>query len=129
MGRLATHLSDLSGLGVQVMETEELDIAPVDRPAYTPPTFKSVREILANFDDKSARLCARFETAPDAAWMVPWSMKRGGKTIFTLPRIAAVRTLVFNHTIHHRAQLSVYLRLCDVPVPSLYGPSADEGNM
>lgn len=129
MGRLAGHLSDLAGLGARIMEADELDIAPVDKPAYAAPTLKTVHEILANFDAKNARLRALFEQTPDAAFMVPWSMKMGGKTRFTMPRIVAVRNLIFNHTIHHRAQLTVYLRLCDVPVPSLYGPSADEANM
>lgn len=129
MGRLASHLSDVAGWGIHAMETEELDIAPAGGPAYTPPEFKTVREILANFDAKNARMRALFEKAPDAAFMVPWSLKMGGKTMFTMPRIAVVRSMIFNHAIHHRAQLTVYLRLCDVPVPSLYGPSADEANM
>lgn len=129
MGRLASHLSDVAGWGIHMMETEELDIAPVGGTPYTPPNFKTVREMLANFDDKNARLRELIEKAPDPAYLVPWSLKMGGRTMFTMPRIAAMRSMVFNHGIHHRAQLSVYLRLCDVPVPSLYGPSADERGM
>lgn len=129
MGKLASHLSDVAGWGVHIMEVAELDIAPVNGPAYTPPNFKTVREMLANFDDKNARMRALIAAAPDAAYMVPWSLKMGGKTVVTMPRVAAIRSMIFNHTIHHRAQLSVYLRLNDVPVPSLYGPSADESNM
>jgi uncharacterized damage-inducible protein DinB len=61
--------------------------------------------------------------------MAPWSLLSGGKTIFTMPRVAVLRSFVMNHMIHHRAQLTVYLRMNDVPVPALYGPSADEGQM
>ena len=63
----------------------------------------------------------------DAELMVPWALKRDGQTIFSMPRAAVWRSFVMNHLVHHRAQLSVYLRLLDVPVPSMYGPSADEG--
>ena len=64
--------------------------------------------------------------ASDPDFMVPWTLKNGGQTIFTMPRVACLRAFVVNHVIHHRGQLSVYLRLNDVPVPSIYGPSADE---
>jgi uncharacterized damage-inducible protein DinB len=60
--------------------------------------------------------------------MQPWTLKKGGQTVFTLPRVAVVRSMLFSHVIHHRGQLSVYLRVCDVPLPSIYGPTADEGN-
>jgi uncharacterized damage-inducible protein DinB len=66
--------------------------------------------------------------ASDAQLMVPWTLLAGGKTIFSMPRIAVLRGMVMNHIIHHRGQLTVYLRLNDVPVPALYGPSADEPN-
>ncbi|HMD47897.1 MAG TPA: DinB family protein, partial [Bryobacteraceae bacterium] len=65
--------------------------------------------------------------ATDEAFMGSWSLKAAGNTLFTMPRIACVRSFVMNHVIHHRAQLGVYLRLNDIPVPSIYGPSADEG--
>jgi uncharacterized damage-inducible protein DinB len=61
--------------------------------------------------------------------MKPWSLLRSGQTLMTMPKVAVVRSFMLNHIIHHRGQLSVYLRLNDVPVPSIYGPSADEGNM
>ena len=64
-------------------------------------------------------------TSGDAEFMVPWSLKRGGDTVFTVPRVAALRTFLLNHMIHHRGQLTVYLRLQDVPLPSVYGPTAD----
>jgi uncharacterized damage-inducible protein DinB len=61
--------------------------------------------------------------------MKPWSLRQGDHVMFTMPKVAVLRTFVMNHMIHHRAQLGVYLRLNDIPVPSTYGPSADEGNM
>jgi len=61
--------------------------------------------------------------------MQPWSLLMGGKSMFTMPKVAVLRSFVMNHTIHHRAQLGVYLRLNDIPVPSIYGPSADERGM
>jgi uncharacterized damage-inducible protein DinB len=63
----------------------------------------------------------------DEEYMARWTLKRGGHEIFSMPRIAAFRSFVINHTIHHRGQLSVYLRLNDIPVPAIYGPTADEG--
>jgi uncharacterized damage-inducible protein DinB len=69
------------------------------------------------------RLCA---AAEDAQLLAPWSLVKGSQTIFTMPRVAVLRSMIMNHSIHHRAQLGVYLRLNDVPVPGLYGPSADE---
>ena len=63
----------------------------------------------------------------DAEYFVPWSLKQGGQVIFTMPRYTCIRSFFLNHVVHHRAQLSVYLRLNDIPVPAMYGPSADEG--
>ncbi|HKY03361.1 MAG TPA: DinB family protein, partial [Blastocatellia bacterium] len=65
----------------------------------------------------------------DEHLLKPWSLLMGERTVFTMPRVAVIRTMVLNHSIHHRAQLGVYLRLNDIPVPSVYGPSADEGNL
>ena len=67
--------------------------------------------------------------ATDADMMKPWTLRMGDTVYFTMPKVAVLRSFVMNHMIHHRAQLGVYLRLNDVPVPGTYGPSADEGNM
>ena len=72
---------------------------------------------------------AAIAAATDQSMMAPWTLLNGGKTIFTMPRIGVLRAMIMNHMIHHRAQLGVYLRLNDVPVPSIYGPSADESGM
>jgi uncharacterized damage-inducible protein DinB len=83
--------------------------------------------LLEAFDKNVAFARAALEKATDENWQGQWSLLAGGKKIFTLPRTAVMRSFVMSHMIHHRAQLGVYLRLLDVPVPSIYGPSADEG--
>jgi uncharacterized damage-inducible protein DinB len=83
-------------------------------------------DVLTAFDDSTSRARAWMDKS-DAEYLAPWTLKRDGQQMFTLPRIAAFRSFVLNHVIHHRGQLSVYLRLNDIPVPAIYGPSADEG--
>ena len=129
MGRLAQHLTELADWAVQTTEKDEIDIAPVGAPPYQPPKVESTKDLLAIFDKNVAAARAALQKATDAQWMRPWSLKAGGNTLFTMPKIAVYRAFVMNHLIHHRAQLGVYLRLNDVPVPPLYGPSADEGKM
>ena len=70
-----------------------------------------------------------FETSPDEVFLENWTMRNGETVYFTMPKIAVMRSFVMNHIVHHRGQLTVYLRLNDIPVPALYGPSADEGQM
>ena len=126
MGRLATHLAEIPEWAVRTLEADSFDFAPPGGPPYQPKTAASRAELLEGFDRRAAAARTAISAAEDAQWMTPWSLLAGGNTIFTLPRIAVVRSLVMSHTIHHRGQLSVYLRLNDVPVPALYGPSADE---
>ena len=82
--------------------------------------------MLATFDDKVAAARAALASKTDAELTAPWTLKSGAQEVFTMPRIGALRSFVVNHAIHHRGQLSVYLRLKDVPIPSIYGPTADE---
>ena len=95
-------------------------------PAFENPTFGSRKELLDTFDKGVAEARAALITADDSKFLAPWTLMAGGKALMTMPRVAVVRSFVMNHTIHHRAQLGVYLRLNDVPVPALYGPTADE---
>lgn len=127
LGRLATHIAELAGWAPLILGQESFDIAPPGGGGYQPKTLESAQEIVALFDQNVATTHAALEQAEDAQLMQPWSLMKGGQAIFTLPRIAVLRTMLFSHVIHHRGQLSVYLRLNDVPVPSIYGPSADEG--
>lgn len=127
LGRLASHLAELPGWGQHTMEVTELDIMPPGQPKPTFSSLASRADILALFDKNLAAARTAIGKGGDAEFMVPWTLKKGGATIFTLPRIAVLRSMVLNHNVHHRAQLGVYLRLLDIPVPALLGPTADEG--
>ena len=125
MGQLAGHLANLASWGTIILTSTAFDLATMPRDR-TPELPASVAALLATFDGKVA--AARAELAPktDAELMAMWTLKQDGEQVFTMPRISAFRSFVLNHTIHHRGQLSVYLRLKDVPLPSIYGPTADE---
>lgn len=125
MGGLATHLATINHWADAIVGTDSFDVSTA------PPQseIKSRKELLDTFDKNTATARKVIAGASDEALMKPWSLKSKGNTIFTLPRVAVLRSFIMNHTIHHRAQLGVYLRLNDIPVPSIYGPSADEGNM
>ena len=119
---LAAHISWLPKWATVTMATEELDFAePMER---TPPEDKE--GILAEFDECVAGAREALAGASADDLQVPWTLRDGDHVFFTMPRGAVVRSMVINHLIHHRAQLGVYLRLLDVPVPGMYGPSADE---
>ncbi len=107
------------------INAESLDMAPQGQQIRLSPA-NSRKEILDLFDTNVTEARAAIGGASDEHLLKPWTLLSGGKTIFTLPRIAVLRTSVMNHIIHHRAQLGVYLRLNDIPVPAIYGPSADE---
>jgi uncharacterized damage-inducible protein DinB len=94
--------------------------------AGTTPELRSRAELLAAFDKHVAGTRAAITGRTDAELMAPWTLKNKGQTMFTMPKASVWRSFVMNHLIHHRAQLSVYLRMQDVPLPSMYGPSADE---
>jgi uncharacterized damage-inducible protein DinB len=127
LGGLATHLSNIPSWTKNTFEADELNLAPAGQEPPRMEQAKSTAEVLDAFDRNVAAARAALENATDDNWQGMWSLKLGDKTIFTLPRAAVMRGFVMNHLIHHRAQLGVYLRLLDVPVPSIYGPSADEG--
>jgi uncharacterized damage-inducible protein DinB len=128
LGGLATHLANIPSWTAQTFDRDELDIAPPGQPPYRLDEAKSTAALLEAFDKNVTSARAALEAATDENWQGKWSLLMTGKTIFTLPRTAVMRGFVMNHLIHHRAQLGVYLRLLDVPVPSIYGPSADEGS-
>jgi uncharacterized damage-inducible protein DinB len=127
VGWLAGHIAMMPGWTAVTLTTDQLDYAPVDGPAYQPPKTDNRKELLAVFDKNVADARAALAGVSDAEMMKPWKLLAGGKEIFTMPRVACIRGMVMNHLIHHRAQLTVYYRLLGVPVPGLYGPSADEG--
>ncbi len=126
MGALAAHLAHMPGWVKETVEKDVLDIAPDGKPVAMPQP-RNRQELLALFDKNVAAGRAALVSAnDDAHWMKTWALQATGKTMFSMPRVAVLRTFVLNHSIHHRAQLGVYLRLNNVPVPATYGPSADE---
>jgi uncharacterized damage-inducible protein DinB len=129
MGPLATHVVNMLGWTVDTIAKDSFDISPPGAPPYKEEPVTSNKELLEKFDKNAAAARAAIAGASDETLLKPWSLLAGGKTLFTMPKIACIRGFVMNHTIHHRAQLGVYLRLNDIPVPSIYGPSADEGQM
>lgn len=129
MIRLATHIANMIGWGCDTLKSESFDVAPVGGEPYKEEPAASVAALLEKFDKGVAEFRNSLANASDADLMTNWSLLSGGNPIFTMPRIACLRGMILNHLIHHRAQLTVYLRMNDVPVPALYGPSADEGNM
>jgi uncharacterized damage-inducible protein DinB len=127
LGDLATHLANIPSWTKNTFDADELDIAPPGAPPYRLERAKSRAALLEAFDQNVTQARDALEGATDENWQGKWSLLMTGKTIFTLPRTAVMRGFILSHSIHHRAQLGVYLRLLDVPVPSIYGPSADEG--
>lgn len=128
MRGLITHLSNMPTWVGHALGKDALDLAPQGVPMRAA-LAGSTREAVETFDRNVAEARAAIAGANDAAFADPWSLLANGQTLFTLPKQAVLRTFVMNHIIHHRAQLGVYLRLNDIPVPSVYGPSADEGSL
>jgi uncharacterized damage-inducible protein DinB len=123
MGRLAVHVSTLPRLGITILTTPGMDMATHKWPDMT---FVSREKLLADFDALTAEARAALAKSSDADLQQNWKFSFGDKVISNSPRSVSYRNMFFNHLIHHRAQLGVYLRLNDVPVPPLYGPSADD---
>jgi uncharacterized damage-inducible protein DinB len=123
MSRLATHITEIPQWAEVIVNQDGLDMASVD---FKPVMFESRQEILESLQKNLDRFAEVLEGKDDEHLMASWKLKEGDKVLIDLPRAAAIRGFVISHVIHHRGQLSVYLRENDVPVPSIYGPSADE---
>lgn len=126
MGRLASHIADMAGWGATTAQRTELDLDP---PGGEPVRFfeaPSRDALLQVFDSQVALAKEEIAKLEDDAMHADWTLKMRGSPIFTMPRIAVLKSMILNHIIHHRAQLSVYLRMNDVAIPGMYGPSADE---
>jgi uncharacterized damage-inducible protein DinB len=127
MGGLATHLANLPTWTGFTINQDSLDLAPPEGGSFVAEPKGSRQELLDYFDKNVAAAREAIAGASDQELLKPWSLLKGGVTLMTLPKIAVLRGFVMNHLIHHRGQFTVYLRLNDIPVPSIYGPSADEG--
>ena len=123
LGKLASHIAENPGWGAH-MNTDELDLAS-DSDAFKPFEATSSAELVERFDADLASYKEAFSGRDDGYMMEPWTMRNGETVFFTMPRAAALRTWTINHMVHHRGQLSVYLRLLDVALPEVYGPTAD----
>jgi uncharacterized damage-inducible protein DinB len=126
MGWLAAHIAALPGLATRTMQHDEFDFAPggVRQAPAAPPN--SAKELLEKFDTNAAAGRAAIAGAGDAEFAKTWTLLNNGQKIFAMPKVACLRRTVLSHIIHHRAQLGLYLRLNNVPLPATYGPSADE---
>lgn len=123
LGTLSKHIAELPGWLHYTINAEELDFSNMD---YTPPVIADNASLLKVFKDNLEMGRKSLESASDENLRGNWRLRNGDHVIFEMPRIAVVRNMVFNHFIHHRGQLSVYLRLLDIKLPGIYGPSADE---
>ena len=126
IGWVAAHLAEIPGWVEGTLTTTEWDIAPKDGEPYRTPTIESREQALEMFDKNVATARAAIQKTSDEAFGKEWSLLMGGEPVITMPRLGVIRSFVLNHTIHHRAFLCSYLRLNNIPVPALYGPSGDE---
>jgi hypothetical protein len=124
LGKLAPHVAELPGFGHTILTTPELDFGA--GPARPRPGFESPEQLVKAFEEGAAKLRTVLKQTPDTAWNERWKLSFHGKTIFSGSRFLAYREMFLNHLVHHRAQLGVYLRLNDKPLPATYGPSADD---
>ena len=125
-GRLAQHVAEMHGWTKPTVEQSELDFAKADYKPFEP---KTTEELVQHFEQNFNEAIETLRNAPDEIWFEPWSHRNGEQIYFTMPKVVVMRSMVLNHIVHHRGQLSVYLRENNIPVPPMYGPSADEGQM
>ena len=123
LGRLASHVAELPKWITMCINTDELDFS---KRGYKANVFESREQLLQHLDQNVQEALATLEKATDAQLLENWTLRNGEHVIFTMPKIAVIRSMSMNHMIHHRGQLSVFLRLLDIPIPGMYGPSADE---
>lgn len=121
LGRLAIHVAEIMGWWTSCIQDDKLDF--ID---FEPKVITSKGALLAYFDDLHQSAAKCLSTAKDDVFEQEWSMTYGEEVLFTLPKRQVARSFCMNHLIHHRAQLGVYLRLLGIPIPAVYGPSADD---
>jgi len=124
LGKLAPHVAELPGFGHTILTTPEFDFGTGPQRARVP--FESPEQLVKAFDDGAEKVRAALKSTPEESWTQPWKLSFQGKELFDGSRFLAYRQMFLNHLVHHRAQLGVYLRLNDKPLPATYGPSADD---
>jgi len=126
LGDLALHIANVpTWMGI-TLNMPEFDMDPDNNPEAPDRAWESTESLLATFDANVAAARHILTGTTDGQMMEPWTFKKRGKLVLTMPKVAVVRAFVFSHIVHHRGQLTVYLRLKDVPLPGIYGPTADE---
>ena len=123
IGNLANHVAELPGWISMTIGTDELDLATMN---YKPVISTSTEELLAKLDENVNKALAALESSTDADLDKMWTLRKGSHVIFSMPKKAVIRSMAYSHHYHHRGQLSVYLRLLNIPVPGMYGPSSDD---
>ena len=123
LSKLAPHIAQLAGFGLTILTTPEFDFS---QGSFKPLPFESTAQLTSALDEGAAKVRTALQNTPDQAWKDNWQLSSNGKTIFKGSRFLAYREMFMNHLVHHRAQLGVYLRLNEKPVPATYGPSADD---
>lgn len=126
MGTLASHIAEMFGWTPPTLRNLELDFSKIDYKPYEPPT---TADLLDFFDKQVDEAIEALKNTPDEVFLENWTLRNGDQVFFTLPKVGVMRGFVMNHIVHHRGQLTVYMRLNDIAVPSIYGPTADEGQM
>jgi len=126
LSQLAGHLVEIPMWATMTIKQDEYDFNPSQGPKYQPYIMTTRADLLARFDAELKPARESLAVMTDDQMMATWTLKNAGQTVLAMPRVAVLRSFVMNHMVHHRAQLGVYLRMNDVPVPGLYGPSADE---
>ena len=125
MGNLALHIVNLPKWAGLALHATEYDMNPPEGSDEPPRAFRSTSALLQEFDTNVEAARKAIEGTSDEAFMEGWTLKSGGHEVFTQPRVGVLRSFVMNHIYHHRGQLTVYLRLRDIPLPMVYGPTAD----
>ena len=125
LGGLATHLSEIPRWGTTILGRDRYDLSESDVTSRAT-ELTAVAEVLDTFDRHAGDVRRMLADLPEGSLAAPWTLGRGARTLMSMPRASAFRSFVINHTIHHRGQLTVYLRLQNVPLPPVYGPTADE---
>ena len=123
MERLAGHIAEMLMWTGSTLSADELDFTKVD---YKPKVYTDAADLVADLDKNVAEAVEILNNTPNETFAENWTLRNGEQILFTMPKAAVMRGFVLSHIIHHRGQLSVYMRLLDIPVPSIYGPSADE---
>lgn len=123
LGRLAAHVAELPGFLNSILTVDEFDFARGD---YKPSPASTPQELMNVFEQKLDEVVQTLQNTTDEKMQASFTLRSGDHVLATLPRVVAIRSMALNHIIHHRGQIAVYLRLLDIPVPGMYGPSADE---